>query len=147
MFRVSTKGDYGLLVLVAIAEKMRDGDSRVSLKKIAQAKCLSLSYISQIIIPLKQAGLVESKEGKNGGYSLAKPANKITMMEILEALEGPVSPVQCCSKKNAKCGREAYCGVKFAWQDAKNAMVRFLRTRTLEEVLKAQNSKFKKVKI
>ena len=135
MFKISTKGDYGLLLLSALAEKIRDGRSYVSLKEISQEKKLSLPYLSQIVIPLKDAGFVKSKEGRDGGYTLSRPAREITIMEILEVLEGPVAPVRCCDKKKGKCGSEPYCQVKFTWQSAKSMLVYFLKTKTLEDTI------------
>ncbi|MBI2638704.1 Rrf2 family transcriptional regulator [Candidatus Peregrinibacteria bacterium] len=136
MFKISTRGDYGLLMLSALAEKMKSGKQYVSLKEVAEAKKLSIPYLSQIIIPLKEAGLVKSKEGRDGGYALKKPANEITIMEILEVLEGPVTPVRCCGDKKAKCGSEPMCNVKFTWQSAKSLLIHFLRTKTLEDTLR-----------
>lgn len=135
MFKISTKGDYGLLLLSALAEKMKTGREFVSLKEIAKAKKLSPQYLSQIILPLKEAGLVKSKEGRDGGYALARPAREITVMEILETLEGPVTPVRCCGNEKAKCGSEPMCNVKFTWQSAKSLLIHFLRTKTLEDTL------------
>ncbi len=140
MFKISTRGDYGLLLLSALAEKMKEGREFISLKEIAEAKKLSLPYLSQIVLPLKEAGLVKSKEGRDGGYTLARPAREITVMEILEVLEGPVSPVRCCSDKEKKCGSESSCNVKFTWQDAKSMLIQFLRTKTLEDTLRAPKS-------
>lgn len=140
MFKISTRGDYGLLLLSALAEKMQEGREFISLKEVSEAKKLSLPYLSQIVLPLKEAGLVKSKEGRDGGYTLAKSPREITIMEILEVLEGPVSPVRCCSDKAKKCGSESACNVKFTWQDAKSMLVQFLRTKTLEDTLGAPSS-------
>jgi Rrf2 family protein len=136
MFKISTKGDYGLLLLSALAEEYAKGEVFIALKEIAKKKHLSLPYISQIILPLKNAGLVMSKEGKHGGYRLAREPSKITMMEVLEILEGPVSPVRCCDNKAGKCGSESYCNVKFTWQDAKNLLIYFLKNKTLADTVK-----------
>lgn len=136
MFKVSTKGDYGLLLLTSLAEKMSEGKEYVSLKEIAEAKKLSLKYLSQIIVPLKEGGLVKSKEGRDGGYSLTRPAEKITLFEILELLEGPIAPVRCCDNKAGKCGSESYCNSKFTWQDARTLLTNFLKKRTLADTLK-----------
>lgn len=143
MFNISTKGDYGLLLLSCIAEKMAKGQKFVSLKEIAQEKRLSADYLSQIVMPLKKAGLLISKEGRIGGYRLSKPAGKITLMEILEVLEGPVALVACCAnKKNAgkkiKCSREKTCRVKSTWQIAKIMLIQFLRTKTLADTLSSR---------
>lgn len=135
MFKISTRGDYGLLLLSALAEQKRKGKKIVSLREIAGAKGLSLPYLSQIILPLKEAGFVESKEGRDGGYSLAREPQSISMMEVLEVLEGPVSPVRCCSDKTKKCGSEQNCGVKTTWQQAKKILTGFLKNRTLEDIL------------
>lgn len=135
MFRISTKGDYGLLLLSALAEVYQNDTAFVALKEIAKAKNLSLSYISQIILPLKNAGLVLSREGAHGGYRLAKPPHEISMFEILEALEGPIAPVRCCDNKAGKCGSESYCNVKYTWQDARVLLGQFLKTKTLANIL------------
>lgn len=144
MFKVSTKGDYALLLMTALAEKW-SADSVgatsphfVSLKKIAEEKRLSFSYVSQLILPLKHAGLVESKEGLNGGYRLAKDPSHISLMEILEVTEGKISPVKCCNEKATEktgpCQCEGVCGVKYAWQDAIDMLDHYLRSRKLSEL-------------
>lgn len=136
MFRISTKGDYGLLLLSALAEKTQGNDKFVPLKEIAEAKHLSLSYISQIIIPLKKSGLLISKEGLRGGYRLSKSPSEITLLEILETIEGPISPVRCfCGGKiKTKCGSEQYCNIKAMWGAARLALRKFLRGKTLADI-------------
>lgn len=136
MFKVSTKGDYGLLLLAGIAEKMREGRKFVSLKEITDEKKLSLRYLSQIITPLKRAGFVKSQEGRFGGYALAKHPSKITVMEILELLEGPLSPVRCCEKRTEKCGSESFCNIKVIWMQAKFMLAQFLRNKTLNDLIR-----------
>ena len=136
MFKVSTKGDYGLLLLAGIAEKMNEGRKFVSLKDITDEKKLSLRYLSQIILPLKRAGFVKSREGRLGGYTLSKPAGKITVMEVLELLEGPLAPVRCCEKRTEKCGSESFCHIKGMWMQAKFMLAQFLRNKTLDDLIK-----------
>lgn len=136
MFNISTRGDYGLLTLSALAEFKKEGRTYVSLKDIGAAKKLSVKYLSNIIAPLKRAGLVTSKEGRDGGYALAKEPREITMLQVLEVLEGPVSPVRCCDNAKGVCGSEQYCQMKFNWRDAKMLLINFLKNRTLEEAIK-----------
>jgi len=133
MFKISTKGDYGLLLLSALAKKAGN-NVYVSLGEIAKEQNLSLAYLSQIIAPLKRAGLVVSREGKTGGYKLAKPAGEITMMKVLETLEGPVIPVKCCNIKGAKCGIESQCAVKSTWLSAQKILNDFLKGKTLADL-------------
>lgn len=141
MFKISTKGDYGLLLLSALAEKTEIGHF-VSLKEIAKAKRLSLPYLSQIIILLKEAGLVESKEGRDGGYRLAKEPRQITMIEVLEILEGKIAPVRCCNNAETKCGSESQCNLKFAWHDAQKMMTEFLKSKTLADIVIRRHPEF-----
>jgi Rrf2 family protein len=140
MFEISTKGDYGLLLLSTLADKMREGREFVSLKEIAREKKLSMSYLSQIIMPLKRAGIVDSREGRSGGYFLTKKPGEITLMKVLETLEGPISPVRCCGQKGLrqgqKCGSENICNVKSVWVQAKIVLAQFLQKKTLEDLMK-----------
>lgn len=138
MFKISTKGDYGLLILAALAIKEKQGQKFVSLSEIAQEKHLSPRYLSQIILPLKKAGLVKSKEGIGGGYCLAKKPEKIKIIEILEVLEGPLAIVPCCAIKSQKCATkqcEKDCAAKSTWQQASALLAQFLANKTLKDII------------
>lgn len=89
--KISTKGRYGLMLLVDLAST--DGSSPISLKSIAERQGLSEHYLEQLIAPLRNAGYVKSIRGAYGGYVLAKPKNEITVKEIILTLEGPLSIV------------------------------------------------------
>lgn len=135
MFKISTRGDYGLLLLSTLASKTREGATFVSLREVAKEKKLPLPYLEQIVIPLKRAGLIESREGKGGGYRLSRAPREITMMEVLEVLEGPVTPVRCCGNTEKKCGSESLCNVKSSWQDAQSMLIQFFKNRTLQDTI------------
>ena len=92
----STKAEYGVRVMVELGK--RNGDSPVSLADIAEADGLPLAYLEHLVARLRKAGLVESRRGARGGYLLARPADKITMAEIVEALEGSIAPIECISE-------------------------------------------------
>ena len=92
----STKAEYGVRVMVELAR--RDGDSPVSLADIAEADGLPLAYLEHLVARLRKAGLVESRRGARGGYLLARPADEITMAEVVEALEGSIAPIECISE-------------------------------------------------
>lgn len=137
MFKISTKGDYGLLILAALATREKQGQKFVSLSEIAQEKHLSPRYLSQIILPLKKAGLVKSKEGTGGGYCLAKEPKEISIIEILEILEGPLAIVPCCAKKSRNCPAkqcEKGCAAKSTWQQASALLAQFLAHKTLKDI-------------
>jgi len=84
--RLSTRAQYGTLLMLNLA--LKSGKGPILLKDVAQAEGISEKYLSQIIIPLKAAGLVKSFRGPRGGYVLAKPKKMITMKDIVEILEG-----------------------------------------------------------
>ncbi|RFU65813.1 cysteine metabolism transcriptional regulator CymR [Peribacillus glennii] len=90
--KISTKGRYGLTIMIELAKK--HGEGPTSLKTIAQIHDLSEHYLEQLIAPLRNAGLVKSIRGAYGGYILAKDPANITSGDIIRVLEGPISPVE-----------------------------------------------------
>ncbi|MFZ4451911.1 cysteine metabolism transcriptional regulator CymR [Salibacterium aidingense] len=90
--KISTKGRYGLTIMMALAKKY--GEGPVSLKSIAKDHQLSEHYLEQLIAPLRNAMLVKSVRGAHGGYMLTKEASDITAGDIIRVLEGPISPVE-----------------------------------------------------
>ncbi|GAF65877.1 cysteine metabolism transcriptional regulator CymR [Alkalihalobacillus trypoxylicola] len=90
--KISTKGRYGLTIMMALAKK--SGEGPVSLKSIAKEYDLSEHYLEQLIAPLRNAMLVKSVRGAYGGYMLSKEAKDITAGDIIRVLEGPISPVE-----------------------------------------------------
>ncbi|MCF6138051.1 cysteine metabolism transcriptional regulator CymR [Pseudalkalibacillus berkeleyi] len=90
--KISTKGRYGLTIMIALAKKY--GEGPISLKSIAKDHGLSEHYLEQLVGPLRNAGLVKSIRGAYGGYTLAREADKITAGDIIRVLEGPITPVE-----------------------------------------------------
>ncbi|WP_091272774.1 cysteine metabolism transcriptional regulator CymR [Alteribacillus persepolensis] len=90
--KISTKGRYGLTIMMALAKKY--GEGPVSLKSIAKENSLSEHYLEQLIAPLRNAMLVKSVRGAYGGYMLTKDPSDITAGDIIRVLEGPISPVE-----------------------------------------------------
>ncbi|MGX2960581.1 cysteine metabolism transcriptional regulator CymR [Peribacillus sp. JNUCC 23] len=92
--RISTKGRYGLTIMIELAKQYDEGKSPTSLKSIAQTHNLSEHYLEQLIAPLRNAGLVRSIRGAYGGYILTKEPKEITSGDIIRVLEGPITPVE-----------------------------------------------------
>lgn len=90
--KISTKGRYGLTIMIELAKK--HGEGPISLKAIAQANELSEHYLEQLIAPLRNAGLVKSIRGAYGGYILSDIPSKITAGDVIRVLEGPITPVE-----------------------------------------------------
>lgn len=99
--KVSTKGRYGLRAIVDLAINVDEG--QVSLKSVAQRQGLSENYLEQLFSSLKKSGLVKSIRGAQGGYLLSKPADKITVGDVLRSLEGTLSPVECIDLDMPSC--------------------------------------------
>ena len=91
----STKAEYGVRVMAHLAK--HDGERPISLATIADAEGLPLAYLEHLVQRLRKAGLVESRRGAHGGYTLAREAEEITMAEVVRALEGEIAPIECIS--------------------------------------------------
>lgn len=90
--KISTKGRYGLTIMMALAKNYGEGPT--SLKLIAKENNLSEHYLEQLVSPLRNAGLVKSIRGAYGGYILAHKPSEITAGDVIRVLEGPISPVE-----------------------------------------------------
>lgn len=139
----STKAEYGVHVMAHLART--EGEGPISLAAIAEAERLPLAYLEHLVQRLRRAGLVESRRGAHGGYSLARPAKSITMAEVVEALEGEIAPIDCISAGAdgaLVCAREAdadhSCPTKLLWVRVQGSIVRTLREMTLSDLVQPQ---------
>ena len=130
--RLSTKSRYGTRLMLDLAEQ----NSRrfVQLKEISERQGISLKYLEQIMIPLKKAGLVESSRGASGGYRLGKPADEITVGEIVALLE-PKKTLTHCDGNPDSCERSDSCPVRDLWVDAARAMYEKLSGVRLSDLI------------
>ena len=131
MFEVPTKVDYGLLILAELAKAWPD--NFVSLAEIAQQKHVSSKYLSQVVIPLHKAGLVISKEGKFGGYALAKVPESISVREVVEAVDGPLQIVRCMTA-DKDCPAQHHCTTQPIWHTLKNDIYQLLAEKSLADI-------------
>ena len=116
------------------------GKGPVFLRDIAKREDISEKYLSQIIIPLKSAGLVDSIRGAHGGYMLAKPPKKITMREIVEVLEGSLNLVECV-RTPSKCARVSQCITRDLWSKLSESITKTLDKVTLDGLVKDYREK------
>lgn len=105
MLQISREVELGLLLMVELARKP---DEIIGLKEWAEKRKLPYRYLSKVAVKLKKAKLLTSKEGREGGYCLAREADKIKMGKVVRALEGPLEPVRCLAGKSCKC--KDWCG-------------------------------------
>jgi Rrf2 family protein len=129
--RLSTRARYGMRLMLALAVNYDRGP--MYLKDIARAEEISEKYLSLLMIPLRQAGLVHSLRGAYGGYSLAKAPSQITLGEIVEVLEG--NCIVDCVKDPSACPRISVCSSHDIWAFLDEKISETLRSITLEQWL------------
>jgi Rrf2 family transcriptional regulator, cysteine metabolism repressor len=143
----STKAEYGVRVMAHLARRSHDDvdeASPISLAAIAEAEGLPLAYLEHLVARLRRASLVESRRGAHGGYTLARPADEITMAEVVAALEGEIAPIECISAdsdgtlvcvRDGEPGHEP-CPTKLLWTRVQGSIVRTLTDMTLADLVR-----------
>ncbi len=131
--KISTKGRYGLRTLMDIA--LHQGQGPVNLNDIAQRQGISAKYLWQIVNLLKTAGFVRGTRGPKGGYILLRPVADITLLDVLQTLEGPFSLVECVDDPNL-CQRSGACVAHSIWEEVSQSIRGALQKITLAEILR-----------
>jgi Rrf2 family transcriptional regulator, cysteine metabolism repressor len=138
MLKISTKVRYGIRAMLDLA--MHYGNRPVLLKDISHRQGLSLKYLDRILVALKVVGLVKSLRGAKGGYVLNEKPAKITMYQILKALEGPIELVGCVSNKSY-CHKNGSCVMHDIWNELGRAMEGTLKSTSLEDLIIRERKK------
>lgn len=113
--KLTTKGRYGLRAVIDLAVYAKD--EPVSLAAVAERQNISISYLEQLIAKLKKAEIVQSTRGAQGGYTLAKAPEEISVGSVLRALEGNLNPVDCVEANgDAACESSDFCVTKYVWK-------------------------------
>ncbi len=137
---LSKRGEYGLRAMIFLAAPGPDGrTAMMQIKEISEREHIPTKFLEQILLSLKNAGLLHSKMGAGGGYYLAKPAREITLGQIIRILDGPIAPVKCVSQvayEPCGCPDEATCGLRMVMFDVRAAMSNILDKTSLEDVTK-----------
>jgi Rrf2 family protein len=137
MLRVSTKGEYGVRIMVDLARHY--GSRPRSLTDIAQAETLPLAYLEQLVKMLREADppLVTSTRGAHGGYRLNRAPTEITMGEVVRVLEGPIAPMICATEgeMTQACNYFDACKTKYLWARVRDAVAQTLDSITLADLV------------
>lgn len=131
MLRVTKLTDYATVVLTVLAARP---DVVLSATELAERAGLEVPTVSKLLKPLAQAGLVEGFRGAHGGYRLARPAAAISLVEIVEAMEGPLAMTEC-SLDHGDCGISQQCGVRGNWRRINDVVASALRNVSLAQML------------
>ena len=130
MLRVTKLTDYATVVLSTLA----DAPERVhNATELAERAHLELPTVSKLLKTLTQAGLVQSFRGSAGGYRLARPASQISLIHIVEAIEGPLGMTEC-SGEHSSCEHETHCGARSKWLRINDVVADALRGVSLAEM-------------
>lgn len=132
--KLSTKGRYGLQAMVDLGVYSKE--KHISLKSIAERLSMSENYLEQLMALLKKNNLVTSVRGAQGGYALARPADQITIGDILRALEGSLAPTDCtCEGNTVHCALDGKCVTKSVWEKIKQSIDKVVDSITLSQLM------------
>jgi Rrf2 family protein len=133
MLQLTKVGEYALRALLYLASQP---DGKLCLiNDIAEAREVPRNYLSKIMQHLARAGFVNSRRGSKGGFLLARPADEITMRQVIEAVEGPIF-LNVCLIRNGECHRDAPCPVHQVWKEAQRRFFEVLDSKTMAELAK-----------
>lgn len=131
MLRVTKLTDYATVVLTVLAAQP---GQVLSATELAEAAGLEATTVAKLLKPLAQAGLVVGLRGVNGGYRLARDAGAISLIEVVQAMEGPLAITECSQDHN-NCGIAHQCGVRSQWRLINDVLADALRSVTLAQML------------
>jgi len=140
MVKLSTKGRYGTRLMVNLARHYQNSNEAIILKSVSEEEGISIRYLEQIIIPLKINRLVKSIRGAGGGYILARKPTEIHICDILHALEGSCSLVECIEDETF-CDKIKTCGTHEIWKEATRLLRSYFDNLTLQDVLELGEKK------
>ena len=132
--KFSLKSEYAILALLDMGLNADKGP--VHVRAIANRRSIPVKFLEQVMSSLKKAGLVESIRGAQGGYVLSRPPHQITLADIVEAIEGPIAPMDCVGEgKEYRCKYiTGGCALKDVWEDVKKAIKDVLKRTTIADL-------------
>jgi Rrf2 family transcriptional regulator, cysteine metabolism repressor len=140
--RFSAKGEYGILALLELA--IQNGRGPVQARTISKNQRIPLRFLEQVLSSLKKAGLVESVRGAQGGYFLSKSPDQIHIGDVLEAIEGPLTPAGCMSDGMEPCWHVVelgYCSINEIREAVRSSILETLNAITLQDLYERKKEK------
>ena len=130
--KISTKGRYGLRILMDLA--LHQSEKPRLIRDIAKSQQISEKYISRLVIALRRGGMIRSVRGVNGGFHIAMKPEEITLLDVIEVMEGPLSIVDCVSTPK-KCALSPNCAPREVWCKLNEDIRDLMRKTTLADIL------------
>ncbi|PZU87699.1 MAG: Rrf2 family transcriptional regulator [Shinella sp.] len=139
---LTKKGKYGLKALVDLAQ-LAPGETAF-VTEIATRNNIPKKFLDTILLELRNSGMLRSKKGPNGGYSLSKPASEIMIGQVIRALDGPLAPIRCASRTAFEacddCSDPVGCQVRLSMTEVRDAIASILDNMTLEQFVSRKGS-------
>jgi len=139
--KLTSKGRYAVTAMIDIALNQNKGPITLSL--ISERQGISLSYLEQLFAKLKKAGLVSSARGPGGGYRLSRPADEVTVSQIIHAVDELIDARKCGGKANCHGGDQ--CLSHELWSDLSGLIDTFLKSITLQTLIDKKHSDLKEI--
>jgi Rrf2 family protein len=136
--KFSSRATYGLRAMLALARN--HGQGPTLLKDVVAREQLPGTYLEQLMVPLRKGGLVQGVRGAKGGYTLSRPPSEISVLDILEALEGPLSLAECPGGSGC-CGHPDTCVLHELWEEGSGALNAIYQGVSLAALLERQRAK------
>jgi len=134
--RLTAKSEYGVLAAIELASAY--GEGPVSAREIAERRQIPARFLEQLFVALRRAELVTAVRGARGGFVLAVDPREVTVLDVVEALEGPLETSVCDSERNAGCTRSGACAAAPVWARATRALKDVFASTTLAELAGTQ---------
>ena len=136
MRQLSKRTQYSLRALYALAREY--GHGPVLISKLSEQEVIPRKFLEQILLALRNLGLVASKKGKGGGYMLMHPPDQITLASVIRMMEGPLAPLPCASetrfRKCDECADIETCGTRLVMKEVRDATAKILERTTIGSI-------------
>jgi Rrf2 family protein len=136
--KLTKRGEYALRALIDLGIAYELGRPLIKVGELVEKERLPVKFIEQILMQLREAGYIETKRGKGGGYFLAKPPKEIRFGHVIRLIDGPLAPIACVSQtayERCTCPDENHCGLRMLMLDVRNAISRILDRYVLADVV------------
>jgi Rrf2 family protein len=148
--KLTKRGEYALRALIDFGIAYELGRPLVKIGELVEKERLPVKFLEQILMQLREAGFIEAKRGKTGGYFLARPPKEIRFGEVIRLIDGPLAPIACVSQtayERCTCPDEDHCGLRMLMLDVRNAIAKILDRYVLGDVVDITLRKMRRDKI
>ena len=148
--KISKRGEYALRTLINLGLAQELGRPILKIGELAKQEGIPIKFLEQILLQMKAAGYLASKRGKDGGYYIKKPMDKIIIGDVVRKIDGPLAPISCASVtayKRCSCPDEAHCGLRMLMVDVRNAIANILDRYSLADTVAVTLRQYRRDKV